>query len=263
MPELPDVEGFRRVLAEHGVGRRIRRVEVLDPGVLHDLRADELAAALTGHRFRDPDRRGKVLIAYTDGPTLLLHFGMSGDLRWATPTEPRHQHDRVLFALAGGELRYRDMRKLQGIWLAPDAGTVERTVARLGPDALAIRRAEFDQRLTSRRGAVKSLLVDQAVVAGLGNLLADEIDWRAGVNPWETARDLDADRRRRLYDEMRTVLRAAVPAGRVPPRRAWLTGVRDDPDAACPRCGTPLSRRRLGGRMTVWCPTCQPEHRGS
>jgi formamidopyrimidine-DNA glycosylase len=136
---------------------------------------------------------------------------------------------------------------------------VQQTLARLGPDALAVSRREFDDLLSRSRRTLKALLIDQTALAGLGNLLADEILWRAGIDPRHPASELTPEQRARLYDQMRRVLRASVGARRVPPRRSWLTGVRDDPDARCPRCGTPLRRHRVGGRTTVWCPQCQPE----
>ncbi|QSB15079.1 Fpg/Nei family DNA glycosylase [Natronosporangium hydrolyticum] len=259
MPELPDVEGYRRTLAEHGTGHRIQQVEVLDPGVLRDTDPAELASTLAGQQLRRPDRHGKWLLAHTDGPTVLLHFGMTGELRWMRSDEPRHRHDRVVFRLDDGaaELRYRDMRKLQGLRLAHGPGEVEQELAELGPDALGIERDEFLTMLQQRRGAIKPALVDQSRIAGLGNLLADEILWRARVHPTTPARQLTDAQRRRLYDQLRRVLARAVPAGRVPPLPSWLTGVRDQQHPHCPRCGAELSRTTVGGRSTVWCPHCQ------
>jgi formamidopyrimidine-DNA glycosylase len=257
MPELPDVEGFRRVLAEHA-GDRIRSVEVRDAGVLRGVSGRRLGDALRGHRFEEPRRRGKWLIAPAEGPVLILHFGMTGSLSWHPAGEPEHRHDRVVWRFDGGELRFRDMRKLQGVRLAGDERDAERRLADLGPDALDLSRGDFAGLLAGRRGRLKSALTDQAVIAGLGNLLADEICWRARVNPLRQARDLDEDEVGTLHRAMRDVLRASIKAERVPPRRTWLTGARDDPGGTCPRCGTPLSRRRASGRMTVWCEHCQP-----
>lgn len=152
MPELPDVEGFRAVLAEHGTGRQVKHVEVADAGVLRGVSARQLATALRGHRFGEPERRGKWLIARTDGPALLMHFGMTGELHWAEPGERRHRHDRVIFAVDGGELRFRDMRKLQGITLAKGPDDIGRVLAGLGPDALGIGPEEFAVPWRSRTG---------------------------------------------------------------------------------------------------------------
>ncbi|MFA1550436.1 Fpg/Nei family DNA glycosylase [Actinomadura chokoriensis] len=256
MPELPDVEGFRRVLAEH-TGEPIVSVSVLDAGVLRGVTARRLSAALRGRRFEEPRRHGKWLLAPAGGPVLLLHFGMTGSLSWHPADEPRHRHDRVVWGLRGGELRYRDMRKLQGVRLT-DAERAADVLEGLGPDALRVSRGELAGLLSHRRGRLKPTLTDQSVIAGLGNLLADEICWRARISPLRTAGDLDASELAALHRAMRRVLRDSVEAERVPPRDTWLTGARDDPEGACPRCGTPLSARRLSGRTTVWCPTCQP-----
>ncbi|GAA2546923.1 bifunctional DNA-formamidopyrimidine glycosylase/DNA-(apurinic or apyrimidinic site) lyase [Streptomyces levis] len=259
MPELPDVEGFRLVLESCASGRVIRQVDVRDPGVLHGIDARGLRDALQGRRFGTPRRHGKWLLARTGGPTLVLHFGMTGSLVCARADDPVEAHDRVLFTLGGGrQLRFRDQRKLQGLWLAHDESDVDRLLGRQGPDALAVDRTEFETVLAARRGHLKTALTDQSVLAGLGNLLADEILWRAGLRPDRPARDLAEADRRRLYREMRHTLRASVAAGRVPPRDSWLTGRRDDRDPRCPRCGTALRRTRMAGRGTVWCPHCQP-----
>ena len=260
MPELPDVEGFRAVLDRHASGRRVRRVDVADAGVLRGVSVRRLGQELRGHRFTGTTRHGKWLVARTDGPAMLLHFGMTGSLHWSDSEEPRHRHDRVVFVLdggRGGELRYRDMRKLKGLTLAPGRDDVEKALADLGPDALEIGSREFAELLAGRRAAVKAVLVDQHRIAGLGNLLADEILWRARIHPRRRASDLSSRDSRGLFTAMRGVLRTAVRDGRVPPRRSWLTGARDRAPACCPRCGTELERGRVGGRATVWCPRCQ------
>ncbi|MDF3288148.1 Fpg/Nei family DNA glycosylase [Streptomyces silvisoli] len=258
MPELPDVEGFRRVLAAHGQGRRIADVKVADPGVLHGVSARGLRRELVGRRLGAPERHGKWLIARTDAPVLLFHFGMTGALVPCTPDDPPHPHDRVVFVLDGGELRFRDQRKLQGIRLADEA-EAKRLLATQGPDALTVGRDEFEQLLSPRRGRIKAALLDQSLIAGLGNLLADEILWRARIHPACLASKLDGAQLRGLYTQMRHVLRASVRVGRVPGRPSWLTGERYEEDPHCPRCGHPLCRGRIAGRGTVWCPQCQPE----
>jgi formamidopyrimidine-DNA glycosylase len=257
MPELPDVEGFRAVLAGHATGQRVERVDVADAGVLRGVTARQLDDTLRGRSFARPERHGKWLIAPTDGPAVLLHFGMTGSLQWLDRGAPLDRYDRVTFVTGAGELRYRDMRKLQGITLARSRGDVDRVLAGLGPDALDVTPEELDHILEDRRGAIKAVLIDQKAIAGLGNLLADEILWRAGIHPRRPARSLTAQERRGLYRQMRSVLRASVRAGRVPARPSWLTGARDQQDPRCPRCGAPLCRARIGGRTTVWCPIHQ------
>ncbi|MEV7452371.1 Fpg/Nei family DNA glycosylase [Streptomyces nigra] len=264
MPELPDVEGFRGVLRTCAQGRTVRRIEVRDPGVLHGVDARRLREALEGRRITGAERHGKWLLARTGGPTLALHFGMTGSLVCAGPDDPVDPHDRVLFTLSGDRrLRYRDQRKLRGLWLAEDESDVVRLLAGQGPDALDVDRERFEEALRGRRGTVKGVLLDQSAVAGLGNLLADEILWRARLSPDRPVRELTDSDRGGLYRQMRRTLRSAVPTGRVPPRASWLTGRRDDPDPRCPRCRAPLRRTRVAGRTTVWCPGCQTAASGA
>ena len=259
MPELPDVEAFRRVLTSHAVDRPIERVQVTDPGVLRDVSGRRLRTALRGRRFETPRRHGKWLVApTTDGPILLLHFGMTGSLTWSGDPTGRHRHDRVVFTFDGGELRYRDMRKLQGIRLLRDEGALDRLLSGVGPDALNLSRQEFIEIVGGLRRTVKAALVDQELIAGLGNLLADEILWRARVHPRRQCVHIGQRDLGRLHTAMGAVLRQAVKDGRVPPRRNWLTGHRDDSPGTCPRCGTTLDHGRVGGRGTTWCPHCQP-----
>ncbi|WP_026876685.1 Fpg/Nei family DNA glycosylase [Jiangella gansuensis] len=264
MPELPDVEGFRRVL-DRAAGHRIERVDVLDSGVLRGVTADALRDALTGQTFATPKRHGKWLVAPVRSgrrhrqaePSVVFHFGMTGALAWVDGNEERHRHDRVVIITTSRELRYRDLRKLHGLRLAPDDDHVADLLGELGPDAAGLGEAELGKRLEVTRRRLKPALMDQTVVAGLGNLLADEILWRARIHPERGTQDLtDADRGR-LHRNLRTVLKRSSRAGRVPGWDTWLTGHRDDRDGSCPRCGTTLRRARVGGRSTVWCPNCQ------
>jgi formamidopyrimidine-DNA glycosylase len=259
MPELPDVEAYRRFLHRHATGRTIRRVVVTDPGILRRISPASLDGALRNHRFEEPTRHGKWLIAPTTGPLVLFHFGMTGDLSWADEAQGRHRHDRVIFELDGGELRYRNMRKLGGLWLAHDDEEVRLATGELGPDALQVDLRRFRALLSRRRGTIKPLLMNQRIIAGVGNLIADEALWQARVHPARRVEELTGDEVRRLHGKLRHVLRIAVERfDYVPALRGWLTHVRGRPDAACPRCGTRLGRSVVGGRTTYSCPRCQP-----
>ena len=118
MPELPDVEGFRRELAATLPRQRIRRVTVKDPGILRNTTAKAFARRLAGHRFATPSRHGKWLILPTDGPTVLIHSGMTGHPYYAADAAEGIGHERLVVSLDRGELRYADLRKLRGVWLA-------------------------------------------------------------------------------------------------------------------------------------------------
>jgi formamidopyrimidine-DNA glycosylase len=257
MPELPDVEGFRRALADTLPGRRVRRVKVRDPGVLRNTTAAALGRRLDGRRFKAPRRHGKWLILPTDGPALLVHSGMTGHPYYAAEDTDHEKFERLVVTLDRGELRYADLRKLRGVWLAASDDDIAHITGPQGPDALGMRLGAFRDVLSGRRGKLKPTLMDQSVIAGLGNLLTDEICWQARIAPTRPVANVDADDQKTLHGAMTRVLRTSVRHGRVPGLPRWLTGARDEPDPSCPRCGTRLARRQVGGRTSVWCPRCQ------
>lgn len=258
MPELPDVEGFRRKLAQTLPGRRVRGVDVRDVGVLRNTTAGALQQALTGRRFDAPRRHGKWLILPTDGPALMVHSGMTGHPYYAAEGVAEEGYERLVVALDRGELRYADLRKLRGVWLAADEDEGCDIMGPQGPDAGGIGLRAFRDALRGRRGRLKPTLMDQSVIAGLGNLLTDEICWRAHLHPKRPIAELDAEQVERLHAATVRVLRTAVRHGCVPSLPRWLTAVRDEPDPSCPRCGTRLAQARIGGRTSRWCPRCQP-----
>jgi formamidopyrimidine-DNA glycosylase len=220
MPELPDVEGFRRV-AERASGRRIERVELVDRTLLRSGRAD----VIEGERFGEFSRHGKWLVAPAGDAEVLMHFGMTGRLDWERRGTDRHVHDRIVFVCRGGELRYRDMRKFGGVWISRRGQ--EWVTGPLGPDAAEVDLERFRELLAPRRGSVKAALMDQRLIAGLGNLMVDEIAWRARVKPRTAVARLSRRRVERLWRAMDEVVRESLPTGRVPPAEGWLTGVRD------------------------------------
>lgn len=251
VPELPDVEGFRRTFVRHAEGKPVHGVRAVDRGMLRSSSPSGLGRALNGRRFAGARRHGKLLVCPTDGPTLVLHFGMTGTLVWSGDD---HEHDRLVLEFDDGDLHYRNMRRLGGIWLARDERELARIEGRLGPDWLDISRSDLDELLAKRRGSIKAVLMDQSVGAGLGNLTADESLWQARIDPRRRIASLDEGERDALHRKIQKVLRDSLPYGRVPGKRTWLTGARDRADAACPRCGARLARVKVGGRTTVFCP---------
>jgi formamidopyrimidine-DNA glycosylase len=257
VPELPDVEGFRRVLADHAKGKPVKAVAVADRSMVRNRTPQALGRALKGHRFRQPQRHGKWVLAPIGEVTVLIHFGMTGLLEWVKDGGERHRHDRVVFVCSGGELRYRNMRRFGGLWVAADEGEASAVTGPLGPDAAELEREDFLALLERRRGGIKAALMDQRLVAGLGNLLVDEMLWTARIHPTTKVRSLSPRRRDALFEAMRTTLRKSIPTGRVPPQDGWLTGVRDKRDARCPRCHSRLRTSTVAGRTSRWCPRCQ------
>ena len=257
MPELPEVETYRRTLERHALGKTLAGVSVRDQGVLDGVTPRALAAVLRGRTVREVTRHGKIVFAdLGPGSTLVLRFGMTGDLVPVDDGEvPRFA--RVLFRFAqGGGLAFTDMRKFGSVGLAPSpqAYLADRGV---GPDALRARAAVFAAGAQGRRAPIKAVLLDQALLAGVGNLYADEALFQAGVHPMTPAAKLGLVRLRRLHAAVRRVLARAVANeadwGRLP--SSWLLPVRDD--GPCPHCGRPLRRLRIAGRTSVFCPARQ------
>jgi formamidopyrimidine-DNA glycosylase len=248
MPELPEAERARQVLEEHAVGRTIARIDDRDPFVCRPHAAGEIDAVLRGAAVTAARRRGKQLWLETDaGVDLTLHLGMSGSFRANEPAEP-HGWDRFAIEFDDGtRLALRDKRRL-GRALLDGART------HLGPDAAVIGRDAFRRRVGSSRAAVKARLLDQAAVAGVGNLLADEALWRARIDPRAPARSLGEDD----LDRLRVALRASIRAAMLP-RGGSGSGAfaRARRQGYCPRCGSPLHRGTVGGRTTYWCPVDQ------
>lgn len=182
---------------------------------------------------------------------------MTGLLRWARAGEERHRHDRVIFVCQRGELRYNNMRRLGGIWLARDQREREVVTGPLGPDALDLEQGAFERLIARRRGGIKAALMDQRLIAGIGNLLSDEILWRARVHPATPVAGLSRRRAGRLYRALHEAVTESIRYARVPHGERWLTRVRDEREPTCPRCGTPLRRATIAGRTAVWCPRCQ------
>jgi formamidopyrimidine-DNA glycosylase len=262
MPELPDVEHLRRRWEANAPGARVLRTVVTDPGILRNVTEAALDAALRGATFEAPGRVGKWLLARSDGPTVVLHFGMDGGLTWAAGADGRHRHDRVIFETDRGEMRFRNMRKLGGLWLAHDEQELAEVLGNVGPDALELSTRALAGALRARRGQAKSALMDQTFASGIGNLIADEVLWQARVHPKTRLQELGDEEIAELAKAVRAVLRRAVERyDYISRNRSWLLHVRGRPNAACPRCGTPLERTVAAGRTTWFCPHCQPQTR--
>lgn len=260
MPELPDVEVYRRRFDAHALHRRVHTVVLRDRPLLAGASAEELDAAVRAHRFTRSLRHGKYLFLGLDGGRWMsAHFGMSGALEYAATNEERVPYERLRLELEhDGRLSYTSRRRLGRIALIDDPQAFV-AAKRLGPDALAITPDEFEQRLRGRRGSIKGALMDQSLLAGLGNVYSDEVLFQAGVHPRTPVAVLDGAARARLFRAMRQVLRSAIEAdadpARFPPR--FLAPHRQV-GAACPRCGGTVNRVQLGGRSSYLCERCQP-----
>ncbi|CAA9517521.1 MAG: Formamidopyrimidine-DNA glycosylase [uncultured Solirubrobacteraceae bacterium] len=259
MPELPEVERARALIAERALGRRIVAVDDSDTYVCRPHAPGEISSALVGQTLTEANRIGKSMWVETDGgPVLGLHLGMAGRIlvdgaaEGDPATEPADGAPRVWdrFTLEfedGGKLILRDKRRLGRAVLDPDLSS-------LGPDAAEVTRDDFRKRVGFGSAPLKARIMDQSVIAGVGNLLADEALWRARLSPVRTAGDLSTDELDRLRKEIRATTRSAIRKGGVHTGDVIPARKRG---GVCPRCGTPMERETVGGRTTYWCPNGQ------
>ena len=274
MPELPEAETIVQGLRRRIAGRCIAEVHLSRSDVIHGDPVP-LCAALHNRCIRDIGRVGKQIRLMLDGGRkLAIHLGMSGKLIAAQHDAPLAPHTHLRFAMKRTryEIRFIDPRRFGGIWLiGPDTNDhwIGKALPEVGLDALQISRIDLDRVLQHRR-QIKPLLLDQHLIAGIGNIYCDEILHRARIHPLTRANELDADARRRLSRAMRQVLRAAIAAGGSsisdyrtvddqPGSFQQQHRVYDRAKLPCTTCGTPIERLVVAVRGTFICPRCQPE----
>jgi formamidopyrimidine-DNA glycosylase len=259
MPELPEVETFKRYLDSTSLHQRITNVEVRDAYILKRVSARELARRLKGRRFENTHRHGKHLFVRAgDELWLRLHFGMTGSLQYLKRDEETLKTARVLFRFAkNGRLAFDDQRKFGEIELIEDADEFLQNRS-LGPDALEITFSQFKTIFRTHRGAVKAILLNQQLIAGIGNLYADETLFRACMHPATEAARLSDNHLGRLFRATRYVLERAIALktdfNRLP--KSWLLTHRGK-RGRCPRCGRALKSATIGGRTSWFCAHCQ------
>jgi len=269
MPELPEVETTRRGLAPHLLGRAIHGV-ILRRADLRWPIPPDVAERLPGQRIEDIRRRAKYLLLDTAAGSAVLHLGMSGSLRVLPGDTPVRTHDHVDISLDNGQLlRFNDPRRFGSLLWQP-AGETHPLLRALGPEPLD---DVFDgdylfQLSRGRKAAIKTFLMDQAVVVGVGNIYAAESLFRAGISPLRAAGSVSRERYRRLAAAVKAILGHAITRGG--------TTLRDfiSPDGApgyfeqelavygregepCRQCGRPLRHALIGQRASVWCAHCQ------
>lgn len=258
MPELPDVETFRRYLNATALHQRIERIRVRHTGVLEGISARRLQRALHGRAFDATGRHGKYMFVTTDqAPWLVLHFGMTGFLMYEKDRDPG-DHDRMLIDFDNGySLAYVCSRLLGKVTLADSPeGFVQGT--ELGPDAMAITAEQFFSGLKNSRAAIKSCLMNQQRLAGVGNVYSDEILFQSRLSPTLEGKKLAQAPLDRLYRQMQRVLGMAVDRQADPAKlpSSWLLPHRQEGEV-CPRCSDTIQKMKISGRSAYWCPHCQ------
>ena len=277
MPELPEVETVRRGLADRLNSFEIKEIEVCraraiaSPGGV-----DQFVAGLTGATVGAWSRRGKYLMAQLEPNrgSWGVHLRMTGQFQWHAKPAPPCNHTRVRFwNQSNEELRFVDVRSFGEMWWVPegdDLDTVMTGLKRLGPEPFsdAFTGAYLKQRLKGSTRPIKTALLDQSLVAGVGNIYADESLFAAGIPPLTASGKLSIEQLVRLRDELINVLNISIGVGGTTfsdfrdlegvngnyGGQSWVYRRSGQP---CRRCGTPISREKLSGRSTHWCPNCQ------
>lgn len=272
MPELPEVETVRRVLEIGLEGLSVIAVRGRSVKMRRPLDIDLIASRILRGAFTQARRRGKfLLLDFGEDGTLMIHLGMSGRLMLCDSGEEILDHTHLTLSLSDGrELRFVDPRRFGfAEWLSPNEESLDPSLASLGVEPLD---PAIEQLLPplfhARRSPVKSLILDQRLVAGVGNIYAAEALWRAGIRPTRKGSQTSIPRLRRLAAETRNVIEEAVAQGGTTIRdyatpagdfgyfavKLQVYGKAGEP---CPECGGSLKDTRIAGRTTVWCPNCQ------
>jgi len=267
LPELPEVETIKNELSHHVIGRRFTGVTVCDAKLLRQPSVEEFRQKLTGKKVISLERRGKYLIFHlSDTMVLILHLKMAGAL--LLNPEQANRHTRVIFHLDNGsQLIFTDRRRLGAIWLVENELTI---TGKLGPEPLT---PEFTaetlaKRLEKHKAPIKGVLLDQAFIAGIGNMYADEALFAARIHPLRKADSLSSQEIRSLHKAIVDILRSAIdsrgasvntyklPNGELGTAHSSFS-VAHRGGKLCPICGTPIQRFAIRNRGSYFCPNCQ------
>lgn len=265
MPELPEVETIRRELEPHVIGRSVRGLEFNWEGIVRQLSLEEFRKNLIGQRITGLGRRGKYLIFnLSSGQALVIHLKMTGSL-WLK--DPEKFVRAIIHLDDGTNIYFRDPRKFGIMWLVDDEKSVG---SRLGPEALGedFTAKVLAERLKNRAAPIKALLCDQGLVAGIGNMYADEALFMAKIHPMRAGGSLTEEEVKRLHKAIQKVLAAGIqekgastdtyfrPSGEPGSAHSHFR-VAHRRGENCPLCGTPLERLPVRNRGSYFCPKCQ------
>ena len=211
MPELPEVNTVMKIFRNQVIGKKISAVEIFDDYILKNISANDFEQRLTNNRFTDTYRQGKYFFGeLVSGESILFHLGMTGDMIYYSIPEDAPRHERFRIDLEDGmSLGYNDPRKFSDIRMLPDRNVYLKEIG-LGPDALSITKSRFLKLISSRKGILKAFLLNQKIIAGIGNLYADEICFQCNIHPGSSLENLSENEWVRIYTQMKKILKLAV-----------------------------------------------------
>jgi len=259
MPELPEVEIFKRYLDSTSIQQKIIEIKVIDGRILE---VDEsiLINLVKGKKFENTYRHGKYLLVNLKPKYLMMHFGMTGDLEYYNKIEQDPKYSKVIFRFdTGFNLAYISQRMFGRIDLFDSIEDFIRT-KKLGPDAFLMSFEQFKNSIRKRTAIMKSALLNQNIIAGIGNIYSDEILFKTKIHPKTRINSLNESKLKELFEVIREVLNFGIekkgdlstyPNNFLIPHR--------DKESKCPNCGTQIQRYEISGRHGFFCPTCQKE----
>jgi len=261
MPELPEVESFKIYMDKTSLNKTIESVDVKSPEILQNIDKHELKNRLEKHKFQYTKRHGKYLFAHLDNNYwMVLHFGMTGKFIYFKNADEIPLYDRILIEFEDKSfLAFDDPRKFGKISLVHKTADFIKK-KRLGPDACEIELKSFQDIIKSRKGAIKTLLMNQNILAGIGNIYSDEILFQACVHPKTPASKLNDEQIGNIYKIMKNVLKTALdrqianqelPESFLIPNRVK--------NGKCPNSDIKLKTMKISGRTAYYCPECQKE----
>ncbi len=255
MPEIPEVESFRKTARKHALNKTIKDVKVKEASFLQKITKKEFIRNLKKHKFTKAKRHGKYLFLYINKKWVVLHFGMTGELVHAKNKEP--DYTKLRFDFADDFLAYINKRKLGKIYLIESKEDfIDKK--ELGPDAKSLSFDKFYKIVSESKGTVKGELMKQSDLSGIGNEYSDEILYSSKIHPESKSQNLDKSQWKKIHNQMKRILDKAIEKRTknedLP--KTWILSNRDE-GADCPRCKGKIKRKKIAGRSSYFCGKCQ------
>ncbi|MFW9989107.1 MAG: Fpg/Nei family DNA glycosylase [Candidatus Odinarchaeota archaeon] len=259
MPELPEVETFKRYLDKTSLNQIIKNIKVVDNRVL-SINELDLKKIIINNKFESSKRHGKYLLIYIGQKYLIMHFGMTGDLKYFNKKEHEPKYSKIIFQFNNDfNLAYISLRMFGKIDITD---SIEEFVEKknLGIDAYKMNFEEFKGALRSRTGIIKNLLLNQSFIAGIGNIYSDEILFRTKIHPNTKIDSLSESKTKELYTNIKDVLKIGIEKkGDLSTYPEYFIIPHRKKDDYCPICNSRIERIELSGRHGFYCPNCQKE----
>lgn len=259
MPELPEITLFRNYVQENSLNKTIQKLDFPDASLLQSSQA-AFKKALVGEKFKTAERLGKYLALNTGGnSSLIFHFGMTGKVEYYANQDPPKYSKMIIHFEDDYHLAFTCRRKLGKIFLAEDLQKFQEE-NEIGKDALELPEKEFSELLEGKTGSIKGVLMDQHVMAGIGNVYSDEMLYQTNIHPKSKTNNLSASEKKQLYKKLKSVLEMAIKKEGVRKDfpKSWLIQHRED-GKDCPKCDGKVKKIKVSGRSTYFCPSCQKE----